>query len=58
MLIPNYPPSVMRYDDAIDLAFKLNKDDPQWKYRVEIEASTGKAKISIHDEDEVKLGYL
>ena len=49
----------MDYDVAIDLAFKIQKaEDDGWQYKVEIEASTGKAKIAVLDSDYVKLGYL
>jgi hypothetical protein len=44
------------YDRAIDLTFTLNKHD-DWHYHVEIDATTGKAKISVFD-GEIKLGYL
>jgi len=33
-------------------------DDQEWRYHVEIEASTGKAKIAIFDETDEKIGYL
>ena len=57
-LISDRLPTAMAYDKAIDLAFILNNDDPEWRYHVEIEASTGKAKIAIFDETDEKLGYL
>lgn len=50
----------MDYKDAIDLAFKLSKEDEDgWRYTVEIVASEpSKAKIVVYDEDNNKLGYL
>jgi len=57
-LISDRLPTAMAYDKAIDLAFILNNDDPEWRYHVEIEASTGKAKIAIFDETDDKIGYL
>lgn len=57
-LISDRLPTTMAYDKAIDLAFILNQDDPKWHYHVEIEASTGKAKIAIFDETDAKIGYL
>jgi hypothetical protein len=57
-LISDRLPTAMAYDKAIDLAFTLNNDDPEWRYHVEIEAFTGKAKIAIFDETDDKIGYL
>jgi hypothetical protein len=57
-LISDRLPTVMTYDKAIDLAFTLSNDDQEWRYQVEIEASTGKAKIAIFDETDDKIGYL
>tara|TARA_R110000868_G_scaffold251970_3_gene508676 strand:+ start:532 stop:684 length:153 start_codon:yes stop_codon:yes gene_type:complete len=50
----------MRYDDAIDLAFKLNneKDSDAWRYSVEIDATSGVAKIAVIDDEYIKIGYL
>jgi len=50
----------MRYDDAIDLAFKLNneKDADAWRYSVEIDATSGVAKIAVIDDEYIKIGYL
>jgi hypothetical protein len=56
MLINNQAPMVLPYDRAIDLAFTLNEND-DWHYHVEIDATTGKAKIAVFD-GEIKLGYL
>lgn len=59
MLIDNKPPTIMDYDVAIDLAFKIQKSEYDgWHYRVEIEAGSGKAKIAVLDSDNAKLGYL
>lgn len=59
MLIDTKPPTIMDYDAAIDLAFKIQKNESDgWQYKVEIEAATGKAKIAVLDSDYVKLGYL
>ena len=49
----------MRYDEAIDLAFKLsNSDDDDWTYTVEIDATSGMARVAVFDETKIKLGYL
>jgi len=54
------------YDQAIDLAFKLNLpgerhlaflNDPDWHYRVDIDATTGMAKIAVLENNEL-LGYI
>lgn len=50
----------MDYKDAIDIAFKLSKEDEdKWRYTVEIVASEpSKARIAVYDENNNKLGYL
>ena len=49
----------MRYDEAIDLAFKLsNSADDNWKYTAEINATSGMARVAVFDETKIKLGYL
>lgn len=49
----------MRYDEAIDLAFKLNNDeDDDWTYKVVINATTQDAKIEAYDEHDIYLGTL
>lgn len=55
--IDDREPTLLPYTEAIDVAFKLDKDDPDWKYRVEIESSTGLAKIAVLEDGEL-LGYL
>ena len=57
MIISDREPYTWPYEEAIDLAFKLNEDDPDWHYRVEIDATTGLAKIAVLENDEL-LGYL
>tara|TARA_R110000782_G_scaffold57158_2_gene119276 strand:+ start:399 stop:611 length:213 start_codon:yes stop_codon:yes gene_type:complete len=57
--LEKYPGKLMRYDDAIDLAFTLsNSDDDNWTYTVEINPTSGMARIAIFDETKTKLGYL
>lgn len=60
MLINQQNATLMRYDDAIDLAFKLNneKDSDNWRYSVEIDATSGIAKIAVIDDEYIKIGYL
>jgi len=57
MIIDKKEPSILPYDQAIDLAFKLNQEDPEWHYRVDIDATTGLAKIAVLENNEL-LGYL
>ena len=57
MIIDKKAPSILPYDQAIDLAFKLNQEDPEWHYRVDIDATTGLAKIAVLENNEL-LGYL
>lgn len=57
MIISGREPYTLPYDQAIDLAFKLNQDDPDWHYRVDIDATTGLAKIAVLENNEL-LGYL
>jgi len=57
MIISDREPYTLPYDQAIDLAFKLNQDDPGWHYRVENDATSGLAKIAVLENDEL-LGYL
>ena len=50
---------LMRYDEAIDLAFKLsNSDEDNWTYTVEINAASGMARVAVFDETKIQLGYL
>jgi hypothetical protein len=60
MLINQQSATLMRYDDAIDLAFKLNneKESDAWRYSVEIDATSGVAKIAVIDDEYIKIGYL
>jgi len=60
VLINQQNATLMRYDDAIDLAFKLNneKDSDNWRYSVEIDATSGIAKIAVIDDEYIKIGYL
>jgi len=60
MLINQQNATLMRYDDAIDLAFKLNneKESDDWRYSVEIDATSGVAKIAVIDDEYIKIGYL
>ena len=60
MLINQQNATLMRYDDAIDLAFKLNneKESDNWRYSVEIDATSGIAKIAVIDDEYIKIGYL
>jgi len=49
----------MRYDDAIDLAVYLSKEEgDRWIYRAEINATSGMARVSVFDDKQNKLGYL
>jgi hypothetical protein len=48
----------MTFERAFDLAAKLSKEDKEWSYTVEVNATTRKAKILVSDEDGHKLGYL
>jgi hypothetical protein len=58
-ILENNPGKLMRYDDAIDLAFKLsNSDDDNWTYTVEINPTSAMARVAVFDETKTKLGYL
>ena len=58
-ILENNPGKLMRYDEAIDLAFKLsNPADDNWSYTAEINATTGMARVAVFDETKIKLGYL
>jgi hypothetical protein len=58
-ILENNPGKLMRYDEAIDLAFKLsNSDDDNWSYTVEINATSGMARVAVFDETKIKMGYL
>ena len=55
----------MPYDKAIDIAFKISKDETDgWTYTAEIDAATGLARICVYvggndvDETKTKMGYL
>ena len=48
----------MTFERAFDLAAKLSKEDKEWSYTVEVNATTRKAKILVSDETGHKLGYL
>jgi hypothetical protein len=48
----------MTFERAFDLAAKLSKEDKEWSYTVEVNATTRKAKILVSDEDGHTLGYL
>lgn len=54
--------TLMRYDAAIDLAFRLSNEakevGDEWRYAVEITAANGNARVAVYDEDNIKLGYL
>ena len=58
MLINEQDPTILPYDRAIDVASECRKYDPQWRYKVEIEAKTGLAKIAVYDESQIKIGYI
>ena len=58
-ILENNPGKLMRYDEAIDLAFKLsNSDDDNWSYTAEINATSGMARVCVFDDKQNKLGYL
>ena len=58
-ILENNPGKLMRYDEAIDLAFKLsNSADDNWTYTAEIDATSGMARVAVFDETKIKLGYL
>ena len=58
-ILENNPGKLMRYDEAIDLAFKLsNSADDNWTYTVEINPTNGMARVAVFDETQNKLGYL
>lgn len=49
----------MPYDKAIDLAFKLSKEEAEgWTYTTEINATTNLARVAVYDDDNNKMGYL
>ena len=52
----------MPYDKAIDLAFKLSKEERgysrAWTYTAEIDATTNLARVAVYDDDNNKMGYL
>ena len=52
----------MPYDKAIDLAFKLSKQERgysrAWTYTAEINATTNLARVAVYDDDNNKIGYL
>ena len=49
----------MPYDKAIDLAFKLSKEESEgWTYTTEINATTNMARVAVYDETKTKMGYL
>jgi len=58
-ILENNPGRLMRYDDAIDLAVYLSKEEGDgWIYRAEINATSGMARVAVFDETQNKLGYL
>ena len=58
-ILENNPGKLMRYDDAIDLAVYLSKEEgDRWIYRAEINATSGMARVSVFDDKQNKLGYL
>ena len=48
----------MTFERAFDVAAKLSKEDKEWSYIVEVNATTRNAKILVSDETGHKLGYL
>ena len=52
----------MPYDKAIDIAFKLSKEERgysrAWTYTAEIDATTKLARVAVYDDDNNKMGYL
>lgn len=48
----------MTFELAFDLAAILSKEDKDWSYVVEVNATNRLAKILISDETGHKLGYL
>jgi hypothetical protein len=48
----------MTFERAFDVAAILSKEDKEWSYTVEVNATTRKAKILVSDETGHKLGYL
>ena len=52
----------MPYDKAIDLAFKLSKEERgysrAWTYTAEIDATNKLARVAVYDDDNNKMGYL
>ena len=49
---------IISFEHAFDLAAKLSKEDKEWSYTVEVNATTRNAKILVSDETGHKLGYL
>jgi len=48
----------MPFERAFDIAAKLSKEDKDWSYTVEVDATTRMSKILVSDEEGYKLGYL